>query len=113
MDLTKAAVSVAIMTAITVFTRVFPFLFYRNRELPPVLIYIQRYIPPIIMTVLVIYCLNGVNWAEAPRGVPEIICILVTAVLHLWKRNPLISIFGGTILYMVLVQTDVVMKLFY
>ncbi len=112
MDLTKALVSVAIMTVITIFTRVFPFLFYRNRELPPVLVYIQRYIPPIIMTVLVIYCLSGVDWAAAPHGLPEIFCIGVTAALHLWKRNPLISIFGGTILYMVLVQTEVVLRLF-
>jgi branched-subunit amino acid transport protein AzlD len=112
MDITKAAVSVAIMAGITLFTRLFPFLFYRNRDLPPVLTYIQRYIPPIIMTVLVIYCLHGVDWVGAPHGIPEIVCIVAVAALHLWKRNPLISIFGGTILYMVLIQTGLPARFF-
>lgn len=108
MDIVKAAVSVAVMAVVTIFTRIFPFLFYRNRDLPPVLVYIQKYTPPIIMTVLVIYCLNGVTWLQAPHGIPELICIIVVAALHLWKRNPLLSIFGGTALYMVLVQTGAV-----
>jgi len=112
MDLTKAVISVAIMAGLTFFTRVFPFLFYRNKDLPPVLVYIQKYTPPIIMTVLVIYCLHDVKWLKLPHGIPEIISIIVVAALHLWKRNPLISIFGGTALYMVLVQTDVVSILF-
>jgi len=56
------------------------------------------------MTILVFYSIKDVAWFTSPFGLPEIIGILLVVILHLWKRNPLISIFGGTIVYMILVQ---------
>ena len=57
-----------------------------------------------MMGLLVVYCLKGVTWLSAPHGAPELIAIAAVAALHTWKRNVLISIAGGTALYMVLVQ---------
>ncbi len=112
MDLSRVVISVLIMAAVTAFTRFLPFLFFGKKKLPPVVMYAQRYTPPVIMTVLVIYSLSGVGWAEPPHGIPELIGVAAVAALHLWKRNPMISIFGGTILYMVLVQTDIMGRFF-
>ena len=53
----------------------------------------------------VVYCVKNVNWLAAPHGAPELLCIAVTALLHVWKRNNLLSIGVGTVLYMFLVQT--------
>ena len=53
---------------------------------------------------LVVYCLRSISWLSAPHGAPELIAIAAVAGLHLWKRNVLLSIAGGTVLYMVLVQ---------
>ena len=58
-----------------------------------------------MMGLLVIYCLKGVSWLSAPYGAPELIAIAAVAAVHLWKGNVLVSIAGGTVLYMLLVQT--------
>ena len=57
-----------------------------------------------MMGLLVVYCLRNVSVVSAPHGLPELISIAVLAALHLWKRNVLLSIGVGTVLYMVLVQ---------
>ena len=82
------------------------------KQLPPWADYIQNYTPPIIMTVLVVYSLSSVEWIDPPYGLPEIFCIFLVASLHLWKRNPMLSIFGGTGVYMALIQTGVISRLF-
>ena len=98
------AFSIAIMAGVTFFTRAFPFIFFSRRKVPPLLQFAESYIPPMIMVILVIYCLKDIHWTTAPHGLPEIISSILVAALHLWKRNPLLSIFGGTIFYMILVQ---------
>jgi branched-subunit amino acid transport protein AzlD len=59
--------------------------------------------PAGIMIILAVYTLRGVSVAEAPHGLPEAIALAATVVLHLWRRNAVLSILGGTALYMVLV----------
>ena len=59
----------------------------------------------IVFAMLVVYCFKGVSILTFPYGLPEIISICIVVILHLWKRQMLISITGGTVLYMVLVQT--------
>jgi branched-subunit amino acid transport protein AzlD len=56
------------------------------------------------MGLLVVYCLRGISLTAAPYGIPELIGVAVTASLHLWRRNTLLSIAAGTVVYMVLVQ---------
>ena len=92
------------MAAVTVLCRATPFLFFMRRRPPAVVDYLQRYIPPMIMTVLVLGSFKGISFAAAPHGIPEIAAGLVVAVLHLWKRNTLLSIFAGTALYMLLIR---------
>ena len=65
------------------------------------------------MVILVIYSLKDTSWTSAPFGLPEIISLLFVTIIHLWKNNPLISIFGGTILYMIFVQTGILKTLFW
>ncbi|WP_407356994.1 branched-chain amino acid transporter permease [Methanolobus sp. WCC5] len=98
---------VVLVTAlITAFTRALPFLFFTNRRQPEYLKVIERDFPPMIMVLLVFYCLKDVAWDLAPFGIPEILCILIVAGLHIWKNNALLSIFAGTILYMYLIRSE-------
>ena len=95
------------MTAATFLTRLLPFLLFRNRAEHPLLSYLGRYLPPAIMTILVLYSLQGVDLFTPPFGARELIAVSVTLVLHRWRRNPLLSIFTGTACYMVMVQTGI------
>lgn len=89
----------------TQLTRWLPFwLFPENKEPPAIVTYLGRVLPAATMGLLVVYCLKGVSWTNAPHGIPELISVAVVAVLHRWKGNVLLSIAGGTVLYMVLVQ---------
>ena len=89
----------------TQFTRWLPFwLFPEKKDPPAVVLYLGKVLPPAMMGLLVVYCLRSVSWLSVPHGAPELIAIAAVAGLHLWKRNVLLSIAGGTVLYMVLVQ---------
>ena len=89
----------------TQLTRWLPFwLFPEKKAPPPVVTYLGKVLPPAMMGLLVIYCLKGVTWLSAPHGAPELIAIAVVAMLHWWRGNVLVSIAGGTAVYMLLVQ---------
>ena len=89
----------------TQLTRWLPFwLFPENREPPAVVTYLGRVLPAAMMGLLVVYCLKGVDWLSAPHGIPELLSVAAVALLHRWKGNVLLSIGGGTVLYMLLVQ---------
>lgn len=92
------------MGVVTLLCRATPFLFFMRRRPPAVVDFLQVYIPPMIMTVLVLGSYKAISFAKAPYGIPEIASGLVVAGLHLWKRNALVSIFGGTALYMLLIR---------
>ena len=92
---------VAVVALVTIALRFLPFLIFSGRKTtPPFVAYLGRVLPYAIMGMLVVYCLRNTQLAAAP----EIIATLAVALLHLWKRNTLISIVGGTALYMLLVQ---------
>ncbi len=96
---------VFVVMLITMFTRAFPFMIFGGRkELPPKIEYLGKVLPMAVMGVLVVYCVKGVTVFHYPYGLPEGIGILIVSLLHLWKRNNLLSIGVGTICYMVLVQ---------
>ncbi len=95
---------VAVMTLITFATRAFPFVFFARRKPPAYLEYLQRYIPPVVMTILVFASYKDIDFASAPHGIPALAAGALTAALHLWKRNVLLSIAGGTALYMLLLR---------
>jgi len=111
MKLNDVYIAIAIMAGITFLTRAFPFLFFRNRKPPAAVLFIGRYIPPVLITILVVYCLKDASWGNAPYGLNEVLAVGTVIVLHLWRRNALISIFGATLLYMFLLQSGFVTRL--
>ena len=93
------------MSAVTFLTRALPFLLFDRGEAPPKLVlYLGRVLPPAIIAMLIVYCLKGISFAAPAGWAPQLISVAVVVALHLWKHNELLSIFGGTILYMVLIQ---------
>ena len=100
-----AALLVAIMSAVTILLRFLPFLIWSGkRKTPKYILYLGKVLPPAIIGMLVIYCLKDISFAAAPFGVPELIAGAGVVLLQVWRRNSLLSILGGTVLYMFLVQ---------
>ena len=100
-----SALIVAVVALVTIGLRFLPFvIFSGNKQTPPFVAYLGRVLPYAIMGMLVVYCLRNTSIRTAPHGLPELISCALVAGLHLWKRNTLISIVGGTACYMLLVQ---------
>ena len=101
----QAIASIAVMAVVTFLTRALPFLLVDRGESPPKLVlYLGRVLPPAIIAMLIVYCLRGVQFSAAAGWIPQFLAVAAVVILHVWKKNNLLSIFGGTILYMVLVQ---------
>jgi len=96
--------AIIVMSLTNYFTRIFPFIFFNKKEPPKIIVYIETYFPPVIMTILIFYSVKDISFANYPYGLKEILAIVFTTSIHLWKNNYLVSIFGGTIFYMLLVQ---------
>ena len=103
MNNTHAAALVLAMAAATWLTRFLPFIVFRRR-VPDYIRYLGRVLPAAIIGMLVVYCLKDVDPAAAPHGVPELIAAATVVGLQCWKRNSLVSILGGTGVYMLLAQ---------
>ena len=100
-----AAATVAVVALVTAGLRFLPFLIFgENRTTPPLITYLGQVLPYAIMGMLVIYCLKDVSFISGSFGIPEMIGCAAVALLHVWKRNTLLSIGAGTICYMLLVQ---------
>jgi branched-subunit amino acid transport protein AzlD len=97
---------IIVVVGITTFaTRVIPFLvFPKGKEIPKTIQYLGKVLTPAVIGMLVVYCLKDTSILAAPYGIPELIAVLTVVILHIWKRNNLISIGVGTVLYMVLIQ---------
>ena len=101
----QAVATILVMAAVTFLTRVLPFvLFGRGDSAPKIVLYLGRVLPPAVIAMLIVYCLKGVTFATLGGWLPSLIAGVAAVLLHLWKGNELISIFGATGLYMVLVQ---------
>ena len=96
---------VFIMGLITVLIRLLPFLFLGEKEASPFLKYLEKVLPYAIIGMLLVYCLRDISLLAYPHGLPELLGCIGVVLLHRWKKNALLSIGGGTILYMILVQT--------
>jgi branched-subunit amino acid transport protein AzlD len=99
----RAALLVPIMSLATILLRFLPFIIFR-KETPPYITYLGKVLPPAIIGMLVIYCLKDVKLTVRPYGIPELIAAVCVIGLQVFRRNSLLSILGGTIIYMVLVQ---------
>ena len=94
---------IAVMAVGTALLRFLPFLIFR-RHTPPYIAYLGKVLPPALIGMLVVYCMKDLNFSAAPYGLPELIAALCVVGLQLWKRSSIVSILGGTAIYMLLVQ---------
>ena len=105
LDTIHSLIIVAMVALATQITRWTPFLLFSgDKKLPKVVEDLGRLLPPAMMGLLVVYCLKNVSLITAPHGLPELIACVLVVLLHLWKRNTLLSIIAGTVVYMFLVQ---------
>ena len=105
MTLTQRIITIALCALGTMATRFLPFLLFSSqRPTPRYIQYLGRVLPGAIFGMLVIYCLKNVSVLAAPFGLPEFIAVAAVIMLHVWKRNNLLSIGAGTALYMFLIQ---------
>ena len=100
-----AVLVIAVTALVTMFLRFVPFLLFGGkRETPAYISYLGRLLPYAVMAMLVVYCLRNISLAAAPFGVPEFVSCAAVILLHVWKRSSILSILGGTVCYMLLVQ---------
>lgn len=105
MILTQQLLTIAVVALGTILTRFLPFLvFPPGKPTPKYIQYLGRVLPSAVFGLLIVYCLKGVSFVAAPHGIPEAIAIAVVIALHLWKKQILLSVAGGTAVYMLLVQ---------
>lgn len=100
-----SAVLIGVCALVTAALRFIPFLvFAGKRKTPEFITYLGKVLPFAIMGMLVVFCLKNVNPAAYPYGIPELIGVVIVAVLHIWRRNTLLSIVAGTVVYILLVN---------
>ena len=99
----NAAILIAVMAIVTALLRFLPFIVFK-RSTPEYISYLGRVLPAALIGMLVIYCLKDVSVTAAPHGLPELMAAAVVVGLQAWKRNSLLSILSGTVVYMLMVQ---------
>ena len=105
MTFSQQLVTIGMVILGTVLTRFLPFLFFpAGKPTPKYIQYLGKILPSAVFSLLVVYCLKNVSTFTGSRGIPEFLSIAVVIVLHIWKRQMLLSIAGGTLCYMWLVQ---------
>jgi branched-subunit amino acid transport protein AzlD len=103
--ITEQMITVAMVVLGTLLTRFLPFiLFPAGKKTPKCIEYLGRVLPGAALGLLVVYSYKGVAFMDVSQGLPVIIASGVVVLLHLWKRQMLLSIAAGTVVYMVLVQ---------
>ena len=112
MTIPQQIITIAICVLGTMLTRFLPFLIFSSKKpTPKYIVYLGKALPCAVFGMLVVYCLKNVSILTGTHGLPELLAIAVTAGLHLWKKNMLLSIAGGTIVYMLLVQARILTKM--
>lgn len=105
MTLPQQIIIIAMVSLGTMITRFLPFIvFPAGKETPKYIRYLGKVLPAAVFGMLVIYSLKDISLFTGSHGIPEMISILLVAGLHFWKRQMLLSIAGGTICYMLLIQ---------
>lgn len=105
MTVAEQIITIAIIALATMLVRFLPFmLFPAGRSTPKYIQYLGKVLPAAVFGLLVVYCLKDVSIFSGSHGLPELIAIAVVILLHLWRRQMLLSIAGGTVCYMLLVQ---------
>lgn len=112
-SLKNAVIACFCCALIIFFERAFPFILFSKKNPPQIIHFIEKYIPPMVMAALLLYSLKDINFVKNSNFVnsvdykgfvPYLVGVIFTVGLHIWKRNSLLSIFGGTIIYMILIR---------
>jgi len=105
MNYTYAILAIAVMAVVTFMTRALPFILFGRDDRPlRMILYLGSVLPPAIIAMLIVYCLRGISFNAVANWAPAFIASAVVVILHVWKKNNMLSIVGGTVLYMILVQ---------
>ena len=105
MTFTEQAATIGMCILGTMFTRFLPFMIFREKTPTPIFVqYLGRALPLAIFAMLVVYSLKNVNPMAGSHGLPELFGVIITIVLHVWRRSMLFSIAGGTIFYMLILR---------
>ena len=104
-DYGHALLIIFVMGLATLATRIVPpLIFGRGEKIPPYIVYLGKVIPYAAMGLLIVYCLKDVSLIETPHAAPEAIALVVVSGTYLWKRNTILSVTVGTVVYMLLAQ---------
>ena len=105
MTFTQQILTIFLMAACVILTRALPFvLFWDKNKIPRFVLFLEKYLASAVFGMLVVYCLKDIRFATGNHGLPQAMAIAVCVLLHLWKKNLLLTIAGGTIAYMIIVQ---------
>lgn len=105
MTVTQQMITILMVVLGTMLTRFLPFLLFpAGKPTPKYIQYLGRLLPASVFGLLIVYSLKDVHLLTGSHGLPEMISVLVVILLHTWKRQMLLSIAGGTVCYMLLVQ---------
>lgn len=100
MPLTKVFIAIALMAVVTFSTRLFSFVVFRKHKPGPLFIRVQAVLPRIMLILLLLYSIKDTPWGDYRQALAVLGSLLFVVCMQLWRRNPLISVFGGTLLYM-------------
>ena len=96
---------ILVVALVTALLRFMPFLVFNGkRSVPKIIQYLGGVLPYSIMAMLVVYCLKDISFVKYTDWLPELISVFAVVILHVWKRNTLLSIIGGTGCYMLLIR---------
>lgn len=108
MSLNDVLIAICLAAIVTYITRLIPFILFGDKKrIPKIILYIEKFIPGMIMVILVMNSLKTISISNIPQSLALIISSICVALLHFYQKNALVSIFTGTILYMFLVQTNI------
>lgn len=99
-----SAAVLAVAALCTLFTRALPFVLFGRGRPNPMVLYLGKVLPAAVMAVLVVYCLKGTSFTSPAGFLPQLAGVAAVVALHLWKHIDLLSIAGGTAVYMLLLR---------
>lgn len=104
LTLSQAIIATFFISLVILFERSFSFILFSKKEPPAFIRFIEKYIPPMVMAARVIYCLKSFEFTSVNGSIPTLAGVLVTGIAYKWKHNSLVAIFGGTLIYMILIR---------
>ncbi len=101
----QAILLIIVVSVVTIILRFLPFIIFNGKKEPPKIItYLGSILPFSVMAMLVVYCFKDISITNFSFGLPEVIAGIIVILLHIWKKNTLLSVISGTIVYMLLIQ---------